>query len=105
MYFRGAGGQVFRFSVHRWRDRLRRLPGVYLATTCEMSGGMEAHRILLAGETDDISSPFHRHPMGGCLKAHSHKRKCICLHTGRRWRVAVVRDLIAAHDPPCNRPD
>ena len=102
VFFKGASGQVYRFSVHPWQAPLRRLPGVYLATVREVAEGMETHSVIFVGETDDISSPFHRHPKGACLHMHRRKCKCVCLHSDTAWRTGVRDDLIAAHDPPYN---
>lgn len=102
--FRGKSGLLYLMTMYPWRHPLPEGPGVYVVTALETVAGTATRRIIYVGEAEDLASALSNHPRRGCFAQHARKRKWACPNPFRRWRLAVVDDLVAANRPPCNRP-
>ena len=100
----GVSGRRYEFAVYLREDAFKPLGAVYfLAKRIPFAEAEAEYTWIYVGESADIS----QRPLAGKHKPciDSNEANCLCLHLedDAHARTAIVADLAAAYDPPCNR--
>ena len=101
--FKGESGNEYRFHVFPLGTRFRKASGIYLvAYRGRNSKGRTRHKILYAGQTEDLSRPFEEHRKAQDLRQRG--ANCICVQpdASEASRMAKERDLLTRFSPVCN---
>jgi hypothetical protein len=100
----GTSGERYEFGAYLREDAFKPIGAVYaLAKRIPFAEREAEYTWIYIGETGDLSlrplSPEHK----ACIDENEANCLCLCPEENARKRATIVRDLVAAYQPPCNR--
>lgn len=104
--FTGQSGRSYELRLYVWETRFRASPAVYIVTERTIEpGAAPAYNPIFVGTTSDLSTIFVDHPHQDCFDLYYANTIAVLPETDAVSRVAIVHDLVAALQPPCNSSD
>lgn len=103
---RGHSGRDYDFGVYVWGHRFRPVAAAYVVMERRLDpDGTARYLPLYVGDADDLSHIFENHPREECFQVYL--ANTIGVHRDERSesRKGIVEDLLAALEPPCNKPE
>jgi hypothetical protein len=100
----GVSGTKYDFEVYSKDATFNAVGAVYAITKRDKNvDGKFNHTVIYIGQTKDLSIRFYDHHREACFDRK--KWNCISVHRddNEASRLKKEADLIAAHDPDCNR--
>jgi len=101
--FPGALGAEYEFVAFPLEWEPDSIGAVYAFTGRDPSTSPATHEILYVGVAEDINERLSGHEKLKCVMPLG--CNCICIHpeNSEQARLHKEKDLIAKHNPPCNR--
>lgn len=102
----GKSGQTYQLRIYAWKHPFKVLAGVYAVMERAIEpGSAPAYSTVYVGETDNVRTVFASHAKSECFEMHYANTIGVLPESDPAQRAAIVYDLCAALDPPCNRKD
>jgi hypothetical protein len=100
----GKSGRTYEFRIYPWKHVFKRLAAVYAVMERVIeSRSTPAYSTIYVGETENIRAVFSGHEKRECFEMYYANTIGVLPETDAARRAAIVEDLRAALDPPCNR--
>ena len=100
----GKSGKTYQLRIYAWKHPFKRLAGVYAVMERAIEpGSAPAYTTIYIGETDNVRTVFAAHEKRECFEMYYANTIGVLPEPDAEWRAAIVADLCAALDPPCNR--
>lgn len=100
--FTGRSGQRHAFRIYVWETKFRAVPGVYVVASRTVEPGQPAqYEPLYFGEAVDLSDVTSGHPHDECFQMYYGNVVGVLKEDDAARRTAIVQDLLATLDPPC----
>lgn len=104
--FTGQSGRRYDLRLYVWETRFKAFPAVYVVTERTIEpGSAPVYNPIFVGTTSDLSTIFDGHPHQDCFDLYYANTIAILQETDAVSRVAIVHDLVATLQPPCNSSD
>ncbi|RKT37855.1 GIY-YIG nuclease family protein [Thiocapsa rosea] len=95
----GASRTQYPFTLFPWGTAFRRFGAVYVVLRRQHDG---RYQLLYVGQTMDMSERFLAHHKLACFQRYGQTHIGVFAEPSEARQRAIERDLIAAHQPPCN---
>ncbi len=102
VYFVGASGQAYPFTLYPLHADLPDIGAVYIFTRVE-NGLYISYEPLYIGETGRLTSCLQNYEKWVCVSRRFVNSICVYFENDAASRLRMARDLIDQQDPPCNR--
>lgn len=102
----GKSGRAYELRIYAWKHPFKLLSAVYVV----MERVIEAQTApsyspIYVGETENVRTVFAGHAKSECFEMYYANTIGVLPEPDAAQRAAIVADLRAALDPPCNRND
>lgn len=100
--FAGSTGERYAFRIYVWETRFKAVPGVYVVASRTVEPRRAAeYAPLFVGEAEDLSAAMAQHPRDECFQMYYGNVIGVLKEGDTTRRAAIVADLVAALDLPC----
>jgi hypothetical protein len=100
----GKSGKTYELRVYPWKHPFKRLAAVYAVMERVIeSRSTPAYTTVYVGETENIRAVFSGHDKHECFEMYYANTIGVLPEPDAARRAAIIEDLRAALDPPCNR--
>jgi len=103
--FSGKSGEKYYFKAWPFKTRFNPLGAVYFVTKRVFSDKTyrrASHESIFIGQTADLTTPLGLPGELACFEKNGANCICVYVDANPERRVAIVRDLLAAHRTTCN---
>lgn len=100
---KGASGNIYAFNIYSFDSEFKSVACVYALTNRHKNNqGGYSHSTIYVGETGDLDERFDNHHKIDCFKQNNANALGVHQDNDQQSRRAKEKDLLAAHNPPCN---
>jgi hypothetical protein len=103
--FNGKSGEKYYFKAWPFATRFNPLGAVYFVTKRGFNDNTyrrASHESIYIGQTADLTGPLAPPAQLACFEKHGANCICVYVNANEEQRLAVARDLMAAHHTTCN---
>lgn len=106
MTLAGKSGRTYQLRVYPWKHPFKPLSVVYAVMERIIeSRSTPSYSTIYVGEAENVRTVFANHEKRECFEMYYANTIGVLVEPESAWRAAIVNDLRAALDPPCNRTD